>query len=65
MIDDSLNCLFNSFDIDRTEYLTYKKLCAGLDILCEYNYTKNPQKNKKKSKENVINQDEKIVPKLN
>ena len=36
-IDDALNCLFNSFDNDRTGKISYKKLCTGLDILCENN----------------------------
>ena len=35
MIDDALNCLFNAFDTDRAGRITFDKLCAGLDILCE------------------------------
>ena len=34
LIDDSINCLFNCFDVDRTERLTYRKLSAGLDVFC-------------------------------
>lgn len=35
LIDDALNCLFNAFDSDRSGRITYRKLCSGLDILCE------------------------------
>jgi len=35
LIDDALNWLFNSFDNDRTGKISYKKLCTGLDVLCE------------------------------
>ena len=35
MIDDALNCLFNAFDHDRSGRISYKKLCEGLEVLCE------------------------------
>ncbi len=35
LIDDALNCLYNAFNNDNKGYLSYKKLCEGLMILCE------------------------------
>jgi Ca2+-binding EF-hand superfamily protein len=35
LIDDALNCLFNAFDLDRSGRISYKKLCTGLDLLCD------------------------------
>jgi Ca2+-binding EF-hand superfamily protein len=35
LIDDAINCLFNAFDTDQTGRITFKKLNAGLDILCD------------------------------
>ena len=34
LVDDALNCLFNSFDSDRSGRISFKKLSQGLDIFC-------------------------------